>query len=218
MLFDVKMKYQEGYLPTKRHRKLRFNTIEEIVKAEIKEIDKDLTLVAFKVDENEYRVFEGNLYRKSDDIMYCSGDAKHLSGKVIEQFKYSFLNHSSFYGFEEHETKEHMLSNIEDYTKRFLIIDNEVWSLTGEPRYVIHVFGLGRNHGGTSLSVSNYYNENISRNAYFNANERDKAIERALEIAEGRGDTKYLDRIKNCPEIEVLISEMVCFNPKKEIL
>lgn len=216
MLFDLKIKYQEGYLPTKRHRKLRYKTIEEVISVEVKEINKDLAPIAFKVDDCEYRLYNDNLYRRADDIMYCSGETEYLKGNVIEQFKYSFLNHSFFYGFKEDETKEVMLDKVNNYLNRFVIIDDTVWRITNEPRYVIHVFGLGNNHGGTSLSVTDYYNENISNRAYFNANERKKAVNRALDIAIGRGDTKYVDGIKNSPTIEVLMPDMVKCNPKEQ--
>lgn len=216
MNFDLKIKYQEGYLPTKRHRKLRYKTIEEVISVEIKEINKDLAPIAFRVDDCEYRLYNDNLYRRVDDVMYCSDETEYLKGNVIEQFKYSFLNHSSFYGFKEDETREVMLDKVNNYLNRFVIIDDTVWRITNEPRYVIHVFGLGNNHGGTSLSVTNCYNPNISNKAYFNANEREKAVNKALDIAIGRGDTKYVDYIKNSPIIEVLMPNMVKCNPKEE--
>lgn len=97
-----------------------------------------------------------------------------------------------------------------------MIIDNIVYSVVGEPRYVLMTFGLGHNHGGTSLMIDNYYNSNISKNCYFNALERDKAIAETINTATRRGDDESIDRIGKSYNIEVLIPQAVHCKPQLE--
>ena len=55
--------------------------------------------------------------------------------------------------------------------------------------------------------LSDYYNSNIARKAYFNLLEREKAIQYATEIATNRGDTKSLPIEPHGPEWQILMPE-----------
>jgi len=88
-----------------------------------------------------------------------------------------------------------------------VLIDGVPHRPAGEPRYVVMTFGLGGNHGGTACMIADYYNSNISREAYFNLLERDLAIKDATEIATERGDTKCLPIKPHGPEWEILLPE-----------
>lgn len=216
MKFMAVIKYMEGYLPTPRCRKLRFRECTEEVYTDIKEVSKNDAPVAFEVEGYEYRIYDNRLFSLSRDIMCCEREYEYLKGDIISQFKFIFEKCSTFYGFEEEDTREAMIEKLKNYSNSYIIMDGKVWEVNGEPRYLISVFGLGRNHGGTALSVTNHYNCNISSGAYFNAFERDKGIEKALKIAIGRGDTESIEGIKNCAEIKVLIPSMVKCNPLKD--
>jgi hypothetical protein len=100
--------------------------------------------------------------------------------------------------------------------RRFLIINGVIYVKKGEPRYSINTFGLGHNHGGTGFFVENFYNGNISKHNYFNALEREKAIEYGKSVALGRGDTESVDFIGERCNIEVLIPEAVKCKPQDE--
>ena len=82
--------------------------------------------------------------------------------------------------------------------------------------YVINTFGLGHNHGCTGFFIEYFYNENISRNNYFNALEREQAIAYGKKVAANRGDTNSIKGMGEHDIIEVLMPEMVTRNPKKE--
>ena len=100
---------------------------------------------------------------------------------------------------------------IESYLKRaarsHVLIDGVPHRPAAEPRYVVMTFGLGQNHGGTACMIDNYYNSNISREAYFNLLERDLAIKRATAIATERGDTKCLPIKPHGPAWQILLPE-----------
>ena len=89
-----------------------------------------------------------------------------------------------------------------------------MWTVTGEPRYVVNTFGLGHNHGGTGLFVEEYYNQNIAASNYFSALDGDKAVAYANKVAERRGDTNDVGKFEKM--IEVLIPEAVTIRPEVE--
>lgn len=91
-----------------------------------------------------------------------------------------------------------------------IVINGQFWEPSGEPRYVVMTFGLGDNHGGTSISVDSYFNPNIHRSAYFPATMKNEAIVYALWTANNRDDDKSLERIRECANwIEVIDPSVV---------
>lgn len=64
--------------------------------------------------------------------------------------------------------------------------------------------------------LENGYNPNISRECYFNALEREKAIKYTKNRALKRGDTDDIKRIGNYYNIEVIIPEAVKCKPQIE--
>lgn len=86
--------------------------------------------------------------------------------------------------------QDHVVDSLNEWADSYLIVNGELWHKVGEPMYCIYTFGLGHNHGGTSLSVDFSYNDNISHERYFNANDFESAANRFFEIALGRGDTE----------------------------
>lgn len=112
---------------------------------------------------------------------------------------------------------------IQDEADRFILVNDEVWERVNEPRYVVQTFGLGHNHGGTCWFVEYGYNNNISKESYFNANDFERMVERYFEVALGRGDTEdahryatYLQDEHPYYYIEVLRPELFTCCPMKE--
>ena len=207
MKMEVKYTYSEGYLPTKRHKILRYRDIEEVTTISIKEIKKEEAPIALRVHN-----YDGNI----EDYRYWNNELWSIvmfQGKLypIDEFLNSIKNRSYY-----SENKEEVKNEIYEYELKYIIIDDVVYQRRGEPRYVSMTFGLGRNHGGTSLMIDNYYNSNISSKCYFNALERDKAIEFTKTRAIVRKDTKDVDRIGKSYNIEVLIPESIKCNPQKD--
>ena len=216
MKIKTKISYYEGYLPTKRHRKLRYRLIEEEVDLSVNKVSKKEAPVAFIIHEaiknelKEYRLWNDKIWRP---VLYNEKVARTEGLYPVKEFIKSIEHYNSF---SHEESKEAAVEKKEKYVQKYLIIDNIVYREIGEPRYVVMTFGLGHNHGGTSLMIDYYYNPNISKDRYFNALERDEAIELAKETATRRGDTESIDRIGKSCNIEVLIPEVVKCNPQKE--
>lgn len=98
-----------------------------------------------------------------------------------------------------------------------LIVDGYMFTHSSEPRYEIATFGLGNNHGGTALFISNHYNGNISKDRYFNALQFEDASEKANKIALGRGDNKSVPvKVNGGNIIEVLIKDAVKVDPQTQ--
>jgi hypothetical protein len=214
MKIKVRYKYQEGYLPTPRCRKLRYRTAEDTVEIDIKEISKEkapvaLITVDFRNEEVKYRYFNDKLYTPLQWSRIHSGK----KGLLPKSELHKYIN--GVYDYFNYE-KEEVADSYREDAKKYIIIDDLVYKETKEPRYVAMTFGLGHNHGGTSLMLDNGYNPNISKDRYFNALERKKAIKYTKEIAEKRGDNESVDGIDKTYDIKVLIKEAVKCNPKKE--
>lgn len=111
-------------------------------------------------------------------------------------------------------TREECQKALRQEVKQYLIIDGAIWEQAGEPRYVVHTFGLGHNHGGTALMVTSHYNDNIPNKNYFSALDGDAAVAYANKVAERRGDTNDVGKFEKM--IEVLIPEAVTIRPLQE--
>ena len=214
---DVVVKYQyvEGYLPSKRHRKLRYRDAEGETVITVNEVSKEDAPVAFIVKEllkrkTEYRLWNNQLWTP---VMWSSRRCGAKGKYPLKEFLKSLQYHSVY---KYHKTQEEAIQEKKDYAARHLIIDGVVYEQADEPRYVINTFGLGHNHGGTSMFVVDYYNPNISKHRYFNALERDKAIAEGKRIAKNRGDTESIKNIGKYCNIQVLIPEAVRCNPQVE--
>ncbi|MBN6754333.1 hypothetical protein JRG18_12595 [Kocuria palustris] len=98
---------------------------------------------------------------------------------------------------------------------RFLIIrgddGDEIWEMTGEPRYLVTTFGLGGNHGGTALMVETRDSAGQRADDFeaARAHAEQVALHRAHaeQVALHRGDTESVAGFRQ--DIEVLIPEAV---------
>jgi len=220
MKIKVNYTFAEEYIPP-RCRKPRSREINKTMNVTIKEISVELAPVAmivtdyetrdgeFGVNDTAYRWYKNKLYKL---YRVQSGDETgnpHTMKDVEREID------RAGYGYFDNADEKKRVSDIKKVAKRYLIIDGEIYREAGEPRYYVVTFGLGHNHGGSSLSIIEYYNDNISKDNYFNAFQREEAIKCFEWVALGRGDTKsvkseYVDNIK------VLIPEAVKCKPQKE--
>ncbi|KSQ21734.1 hypothetical protein APB26_32655 [Pseudomonas aeruginosa] len=92
---------------------------------------------------------------------------------------------------------------------RHAIIDGRAHRAVPEPRYLVMTFGLGSNHGGTSLMVESHFNRAIHQHRYFGLLEFDAALEEAGNVAKERGDTDSLPMQYFGPKYEVLMPEVI---------
>lgn len=246
MLFNIEFWNMEKYLPTKRHRKLRERYVKNNVDIDIKEATEKEFPVAFIVHDyksvyenaksyddfdgngdfrmfsEEIRTYGGELYMP---VRVTHGVAISLCFEPLEYIKKRIEDYTPYWKGGEDFTEESIVKedniaeckeNIFRKAENYIIYDGRVWTTCGEPMYVINTFGLGHNHGGTGFFIEYHYNENISKNNYFNALEREKAIVYGKKVAANRGDTKSIDGMGEHDIIEVLMPEIVKRNPQKE--
>ena len=226
MKLTIKFKFTEEYVPP-RCRKPRYRDMESSTTVNLREITADEAPVALIVTDyetrygecgvytTEYRWYKNKLYTLCRNRYGVNMLAPYEISDVIEDLEGvgrqdKTICNPLYFHYHEEQSKVKMLRGS---VKRFLMIAGEIWSESSEPRYVIHTFGLGHNHGGSSLSIHNGCNNNIGKDRYFNALQREEAIRRFEQIAFGRGDTEsvhdeYVDNI------QVLIPEAVKCNPR----
>lgn len=229
MKLNTKIRYEEEYLPTKRHRIPRIREVEETIEVELKGIKKDEAKLAFVVSDygsfldgngesqfgpvkTEIFAVDNTLYTQKKD-MWGVLDKGPLS---MTDFIREIERHGDCYYCWSGKSKEDVLRSLHKFVDSHMLVDGAIYEQTNEPRYVINTFGLGHNHGGTAMSIAHGYNPNIKKENYFNALQRDEAIAYANKVATGRGDTNNVGKFGEGENIEVFMPEMVKCNPQIE--
>ena len=212
MDIQAHIKYTEGYLPTPRHKILRYRECDEVITATLREVDKNDLKLAFEDNsfegKGEIYSFDGGLWVKAKN------DQPHSVRTTVEELKEDFMKYSWFYGYKPEDTRENQIAKVVGRLSGYIVADGELYSKSDEPRYCIYTFGLGHNHGGTHLAVTYMYNSNISKDRYFSALDGEKAVQAAIEIATNRGDTESIDTIS--ADIVVHNPEAVTVRPEVE--
>lgn len=217
MNVNINFEYTEMVVP-KRCRKLRPMAFQGEYTTEIREVTAEQAPVAIIERDNhcvfkkgivvEYRWFDNQLYTRFD-LTSWDRDGNNPRYKYntpdTEGYNYSYWKGCL--------NLEKRIADIKEWSEQFLYIDGVLYLKHGEPRYVVMTYGLGCNHGGTSLSVDYYYNPNISHTAYFPLTKREEAIKSAKKTALNRGDDKSVP-IKLYHKFEILIPEAIQVNPE----
>lgn len=223
-VLEINAKFMHPYLPSPRHRKLRYEAVKTLVTLELKETTSHSAPVAFIVKGNRIRLESEDFAPSVEEYRAYNGDLWVPSWKndYVNQGKGPFTVEDLIHHLESRlrcgrtPEKEQLLADAQELIDRFLLIDGVVHERIGEPMFVIMTFGLGHNHGGTALMLSNWYNPNLRKDAYFTALQRDEAIAEAKRIAERRGDTDSISSVEVDKDITVLMPEMVRRNPALE--
>lgn len=206
MKINAWIKYTEGYLPTTRHRKLRYKECESIEDVVIEEITKNQTEIKYKIGDTEIIGYNKRLYSKVNmysNLFYCGKDERNKDNNtILGRLRHSFIGYSSYFGFDPEDTKEKMIEKAQQDADKYIFIDNELWEVTNKPYYRLTTFGVGNNHAGIGTSLSIDYNR-FNHSTKYEASEREEALKDALETAINRGDTDSIEYIKNCPVIEI---------------
>lgn len=213
MKVKVNIKYYKSYIPY-RCRKPRYEEVDELVEANIKEIcfaDLKLKYSWNYTEQIELYEFKNSLYRKANLRDICSGDyEKDRYNTIIEALKWWNLYGSwyyakgtnSYYGENKslYESKEDILGRIKKDFQKFLIVDGELYVKDSKPLYHICTFGLGNNHGGTGwmITQSKYnaktLNKEYKHKCFFEPEEYSESYHEAIRVAENRGDTLDVER------------------------
>lgn len=218
-IVTIKEKYYCAYIPSARSQKYAFDEVEGEIKVSVPSVTANEAPVAFRLSDyhhrecgdTEIRWYQGQLWRRmTQNDGRCGGDLSDVKPDNLPRVA------GNVYGIPHGiaRTRELLQKKLRESAKRYIIIDGAVWTVTGEPRYVVNTFGLGHNHGGTGLFVEEYYNQNIAASNYFSALDGDAAVAYANKVAERRGDTNDVGKFHKM--IEVLIPEAVTIRPLQE--
>lgn len=230
MKIKIWIKYNEGYLPTPRCRKLRYRECEDYVDVELAEVTMAELEPAFNVGHMIYG-YAGKLWREAEEKdIHCANEKTPMS--ALEALVYAGVTYSTYfgrydysdgYGLDEskREDRDAVIARANNDMAAYILVDGILYVETSEPIYNITTFGLGHNHGGTGFFVGYSYNPNLSKESYFNALEYEKAINYAIDVAARRGDTDDVARFKEYKEsgydrIKVYDSKYVTRNPQQE--
>lgn len=232
MKISAKIKYYEEYLPTKRHRIPRLREKKEVVEVELREIKKEDLRLALVVTDYKSYIDEKGVNRFGPvNIEYYAIDQKLFVQKrdthgALDRGEYSLkslIEHIEGYekwgGWHSNDselTRDVVTQDLQEFLNSHIVIAGKVYVESPEPRYVVNTFGLGHNHGGTCMFIEHFYNENISKNNYFNALQREEAIAYANAVAKRRGDSNDVGRFGEVRNIQVFMPEIIRCNPQKE--
>jgi hypothetical protein len=161
--------------------------------------DVDLIMVA-----REYRTFEDGLYKQVLD----GRDRGEPVPATPEWIADRFPAYQQRY---EGETEVEAADNARAPFDSYISVDGQVWQRASEPVYCVMTFGMGSNHGGTSLSMSGAPDttDHAGGECYFPADQYDEAVAYAVNVAERRGDNESVARIRKTKQIDVLDPSIV---------
>lgn len=185
---------------------------EENLRSQIRLYDNDFWAPVIKIEKQEPQIYQLN-----DLIKDCKKPFEHRhafnfsksikSWEIDDQTTTLVALTDAGSHFEDISDIERLnaITNIED----MIVIDDEIWRRSAEPRYQVMTFGMGNNHGGTALMLDGSgLTQHPLDTCYFPATALSDAIRYAEKVAIGRGDTNYLP-IKPHTIINVLIPEAV---------
>ena len=209
MKVDLSFTYSVNEIPP-RCRKPRWVDKNGKTTVVVRELNAGDMKIAFIVkdynSETVIRAYDGMLYKVA--IRHTSEGKEWMT---IENLKVRLeCQARTSWGCKSYDE---VIDELQEVANRYVIVGNTVYETVGEPRYCIYTFGLGHNHGGTSLSVDYHFNENISSERYFDALHYDDAVRMASDIAMSRGDTDSLSSFRNADYIDVVDEQYVTCNP-----
>lgn len=212
-----------------RCRKPRRVSRDSSVELDIREVTAEQAPVAIRVGPEdsslgfEYRWFDGRLWT-SVNVSSVRPPPLAAGGKIWDCMPVpsrldlrgdSAWSHEHLHRMDAtRRDHEAMVASFTVWAADTLIVDGVTYRPAGEPRYVVVTFGLSNNHGGTSVMLTDHYNENLRADRYFGLSERGRAVKVGDEVARDRGDTKSLPMRVLGPEIEVLMPDVLqVWNP-----
>lgn len=170
----------------------------------------DLKRYCDGIQPTDYRTFRGNLYTpvRVCDMVSVNDQERANQPFPIEDLTHHFRTYGCL-------SREEAIQQHKEMAENYLLVDGALWQCAGEPMYQVCTFGLGHNHGGTALMITNHFNPNCRWKTYYTALQHEEAVEAAVRTALARGDTEYVDAIRNkrC-YIEVLDPAAVRADPK----
>ena len=204
MTIELNIEFHESEVPP-RCRLPRHVSHKEAVKVKIKEASKEEAPLAFIVHSlkerpMEVRLFKGQLYKEARISFY--------NGKKSEEYPFDAIPWETVFrkytGYGEYISKSEYIAYLKLTSREYLIVDGVVFRRCYEPFYRITTFGY---RGCGTAIFPEFSDKNRKEVPGYSALDKDKAIADAIKIAEGRGDEKDIDSIKEMAQgpIEVII-------------
>lgn len=233
MKLTIDYDYTQRFIPTKRHRKIRTRTVSASVELEIAEVSEANFPVALITHDRELRFSESEgssmvsvacPYRYFNKSFWCHLlRIKHLAQKTgyfnLEDLKNYLTPSAGWSGSDESvefeegksiavsDNKQAKLNDLKNQAAKFIVFNGEVWEKRPEPLYSFTTFGIGYNDG-TLFQITSF-TPGYEPAFYFNALQRDEAIQKAKEVATRRHDTRDAATIGDDCNIEVLMPETI---------
>ena len=178
----------------------------ETVKVKIKEATPEEAPVAFVVHSYNsaplsVRLYKNQLYKEARISYY---DGKQSQVYPFDETPWKTELSPTRSSFEKGLTKAEVMAYLKTRSRQYLIVDRTVYVQCYEPYY--HITTFGYSGCGTGLFID--YSIRSRKVVYgYSALDKDKAIEDAIAIAEGREDQSCIENIKKCVQghIEVLM-------------
>src|SRR5581483_405937 len=220
----VPVPYLESYLPTRRHRKLRWRDQTATFNVTVPEVMQSEAPIALIqrgwLPDGFSKRFGGGerlQYRWWRKRLWVQPRMRHYTAHP-EPNRYATLQdaieHRRF-PYSRPESKREAGRLARAWARDLLLVEGRLHVPLGEPLFELNTFGLGHNHGGTSVSVVNHYNSNLHRDRYFRVDQAEAAIQAATRVAQARGDTNNLP-FKLDTTVEVVLPEVLRRNPRRD--
>lgn len=227
MKTTVKVEYTDMIIPP-RCRKPRPQYGEAEITVNIREVAASDAPVAFIVTEydrepRKVRLYKDRLYRQMQDrqSLYLETNSRDESRPFWENkaagqinWQWQLTTRYGVYNRQDRYWDYGPLEKHKDFARNkaanYIIVDGDAYERTGEPYYSVTCFGLGGNHGGTGFFVG--WADYRDRKVIWGMTplHKEAAIERAVAVALGRGDTESVEHIRATPyDIRVLITGAV---------
>lgn len=214
MKIETTIKYYEGYIPPKC-RKTRFKEITETILLNLREVDVNALKLAFKdlSHEIEGYYYKGKIYSKVKHYIGNESDNecetilsnliwwRKISSIYFARCK-SYMFNKNYDDYSNYETREEIIARAKKDMQRYILVNGELYEKTELPCYRIITFGLGHNHGGTGLLVcynkkpQTWIKRKENRGYCFSALDFNNAYQKAVAVANGRGDNLSIQYFK----------------------
>lgn len=224
MKIETTIKYYESYMPPKC-RKKRFNEVKETILLNLREVDVNALKLAFKdlSHKIEGYYYKGKIYSK---VKRCIGNERDNENETIlsnliwwrkNSSNYfarckSYIINKDYDNYSDYETREEIIARAKKDMQKYILVNGELYEKIELPCYRIMTFGLGHNHGGTGLLVCYNKKPQIwikrkeNRGYCFSALDFNNAYQKAVAVANGRGDNLSIQYFKQ--DIIVYMQEL----------
>lgn len=207
MVINLEIEFHESEIPP-RCRKPRMVGYKDVVKVKIAEATDTDAPVAFVVHDlkdepTKVRVFRGKLYKEARVSFY--------NGKCSEVYQFEKTPwHTLFHKYSPYgtyTTKAEYVAYLKVESRKYLIVDNVLYTRCYEPFYQITTFGC---YGDGTAIFPEFSSKSRKEQFGYSALDKDNAIADAIAIARNRGDDKCIDSIRNLVHgpIDVLKPEL----------